>query len=111
MKNELKPCPFCSDSNVAVSQIVGELPDGSVHTGYEVKCLCCGNKTAGYMSKAAAVRNWNRRFTLWCADVSDLYDPDAFECSECGRGLDIGNQNRGWEAISYCPFCGRKIAP
>lgn len=44
-----------------------------------------------------------------CNNVSTLGNPDEFECSECGNGLNIGDQLSGWQPINYCPFCGAEV--
>lgn len=44
-----------------------------------------------------------------CRNISTLADPDEFECSNCGNGLNIGDQLSGWQPIDYCPFCGAKV--
>lgn len=44
-----------------------------------------------------------------CTNVYAPRDPDEFQCSVCGNGLNIENQHTGWEPISFCPFCGAEI--
>lgn len=71
------------------------------------------NETRGLSRDSLRPLVWDRLGSvirpLTCHNVSTLGDPDEFECSVCGRGLNIGDQLSGWVSISYCPFCGAKI--
>lgn len=66
MKPELKPCPFCGESNnLFVQHCEGTI----VHPAYRVCCDNCGAST-GYVDKANHVDNWNRRVPAETAKVS-----------------------------------------
>lgn len=60
MQNEIKPCPFCKDSTLYISD--GDYDSGYESFGYRVSCNChyAWNAISWCNTKEEAISNWNR---------------------------------------------------
>ena len=58
---ELKPCPFCGDAWIYISD--GSYTSGYESFGYKVECRCKGSFMAmsWKITKEKAIEAWNRR--------------------------------------------------
>ena len=65
---ELKPCPFCGDAWIYVSD--GSYTSGYESFGYKVECRCKGSFMAmpWKITKEKAIEAWNRRVDNGKAD-------------------------------------------
>lgn len=107
MSNELKPCPFCGETEHL--EIV-KLEDSMHPRQYEVVCAMdsggCGGSAGYRSSKQDAIDVWNTRYERTCKfiEVGDDYDEiyaQVYKCSNCGV------ENIG--TAFFCPNCGAKI--
>ena len=58
MDNELKPCPFCGNSNQNVFSIINRK-----YKKYSIHCWRCGTDGPPRATESEAVAVWNKRVT------------------------------------------------
>lgn len=112
MKQELKPCPFCGNTN----PLVYEEPIDDKFSEWIVECdnhYCPCNPVAHdtYQSEEEAIQAWNKRAgeeKIGCAmerqDNGSEIEPDWVFCSHCGDVV-----IRSWLCPNYCPNCGAEV--
>lgn len=62
MSEELKPCPFCGNEQIAIHH--GSLYKQRIVPSYWCSCMDCNASTSVFMCKQEAIEAWNRRSNL-----------------------------------------------
>lgn len=116
MDEELKPCPICGGTNLAMSRCVCTnmdhefMPDAVHMHVFDLYCKECGCRVqaggdAYDEAKEAVIEKWNRRAERTCRNKADA--PQSFLCGKCGWfDTDVDGLTLEY---SYCPHCGARV--
>lgn len=114
--NELKPCPFCPPDTPNEPYCRETEESSNCFTerdGYQCEVVCdCGASKAGSIEPTikkalvSAIEAWNTRYEQTCRieKVKDGLTRGWWHCFYCGGFTPAPDE------ISYCPYCGFKVA-